>query len=121
GRCRLPGQRALVPGAVLELRTLVGELLDLRRGARLVARGELVMVPGGRYGVRIIVVVDRHFADSPQDVGRPGRRAACGYLVPAGEMGDLLEVDCPGCQEALRPSCPGMRGEAGPGLEVPGC
>ncbi|MCS6912299.1 MAG: flagellar motor switch protein FliN [Myxococcales bacterium] len=48
----------LGPGAVLELRKLVGDPLDIRVNQRLIARGEAVAV-GEMYGIRITEVVQR--------------------------------------------------------------
>src|SRR5579872_6633950 len=57
----------LGPGAVLELRKLVGDPLEIRVNQRLVARGEAVAV-GEMYGVRITEVLPR----------RPGAVPAAG-------------------------------------------
>jgi flagellar motor switch protein FliN/FliY len=46
----------LGPGAVLELRKLVGDPLEIRVNQRLVARGEAVAV-GEMYGIRITEVL----------------------------------------------------------------
>lgn len=48
----------LGPGAVLELRKLVGDPLEIRVNQRLVARGEAVAV-GEMYGIRITEVLSR--------------------------------------------------------------
>lgn len=48
----------LGPGAVLELRKLVGDPLEIRVNQRLVARGEAVAV-GEMYGIRITEVLAR--------------------------------------------------------------
>ena len=48
----------LGPGAVLELRKLVGDPLEIRVNQRLVARGEAVAV-GEMYGIRITEVLQK--------------------------------------------------------------
>lgn len=44
-------------GAVIELDKLVGEPLDVRVNGRLLAKGEVVVV-NGKYGLRLVDVVD---------------------------------------------------------------
>jgi flagellar motor switch protein FliN/FliY len=54
----------LGPGAVLELRKLVGDPLEIRVNQRLVARGEAVAV-GEMYGVRITEVLQKRPGQAP--------------------------------------------------------
>ena len=62
----------LGPGAVLELRKLVGDPLEIRVNQRLVARGEAVAV-GEMYGIRITEVLQkRSGAAQGAGVGAPG-------------------------------------------------
>ncbi len=55
----------LGPGAVLELRKLVGDPLEIRVNQRLVARGEAVAV-GEMYGIRITEVLKQR-TGAPQN------------------------------------------------------
>jgi flagellar motor switch protein FliN/FliY len=55
-KVRLGELLQLGTNAVLELPTLVGDLLEVRVNDRLVARGEAVAI-GDRYGIRICEVV----------------------------------------------------------------
>lgn len=55
-KVRLAELLSLSTNAVLELPTLVGDLLEVRVNDRLVARGEAVAI-GDRYGIRICEVV----------------------------------------------------------------
>jgi flagellar motor switch protein FliN len=65
----------LGPGAVLELRKLVGDPLEIRVNQRLVARGEAVAV-GEMYGIRITEVLQKRSGAtqgaSPGMGGQPG-------------------------------------------------
>src|SRR4051812_29938278 len=54
----------LGPGAVLELRKLVGDPLEIRVNQRLVARGEAVAV-GEMYGIRITEVLQKRGGGAP--------------------------------------------------------
>ena len=58
----------LGPGAVLELRKLVGDPLEIRVNQRLVARGEAVAV-GEMYGIRITEVLQKRPAAPPIPTG----------------------------------------------------
>lgn len=52
-------------GAVIELDKLAGEPLDVRVNGRLLARGEVVVI-NGKYGLRLVDIVDDQ-ALSPQE------------------------------------------------------
>lgn len=68
----------LGPGAVLELRKLVGDPLEIRVNQRLVARGEAVAV-GEMYGIRITEVIQKRVAPSQ---GTPGQQSTGGSTNP---------------------------------------
>lgn len=67
----------LGPGAVLELRKLVGDPLEIRVNQRLVARGEAVAV-GEMYGIRITEVLQKKPMAAPAPA--PAAQAAAGDL-----------------------------------------
>ncbi|MEG0009464.1 lateral flagellar motor switch protein LfiN [Aeromonas lusitana] len=53
-------------GAVIELDKLAGEPLDVRVNGRLLARGEVVVV-NGKYGLRLVDVVDTNLLGGMND------------------------------------------------------
>ncbi|MGY3858259.1 lateral flagellar motor switch protein LfiN [Aeromonas intestinalis] len=53
-------------GAVIELDKLAGEPLDVRVNGRLLARGEVVVV-NGKYGLRLVDVVDTNLLGGMSD------------------------------------------------------
>ena len=53
-------------GAVIELDKLAGEPLDVRVNGRLLAKGEVVVV-NGKYGLRLVDVIDTNLLGSMDD------------------------------------------------------